>query len=184
MTLSRFITKEYPSISINESKTKTKKLLENLRYLIVINDENQPIGFLNFYHYVVNPNLDLIDCNFSDISLTPASKIREALNLMAKYSINALPVLENGVFIGVVKQTALIDFLLHQCLGYKYLFKHFIKSLRSPVANMLGLTSLFENNITLMEQNEIVEMGRNTCTQTLNILRELEEIERNENTLI
>ena len=66
--------------------------------------------------------------------------------------MNALPVLENGVFVGVVKQIALTDFLLQQCLGYKYLFKHFIKSLPRPIVNMLGLTSLFEKTLTPIQQ--------------------------------
>ena len=180
MTLFQFITKEYPSISTNESKDKTKELLENLRYLIVINDKSLPIGIVTLYDYVVNPNLNLRDCTFSAISLSHTSKIRKALALMSKHNINALPVLENGVFVGVVKQTAITDFLLHQCLGYKYMFKHFTSSLRRPIANMLGLTSLFEKKLSPIEQKEIVEMGRISCTQTLNILRELEEIQRNE----
>jgi len=178
MTINPFITQTYPTVSLNEKMENLAAEFAPEAFFVVLNDENKPIGVITYYDFLKNPAGLVEDSSFVKPRISPQHKIIEAFRVMAKEGCNILPVYNKNDFVGIVSHAELSYAIISQCKGYRQLFKKVIKNLRSPIANLLGITKLLESDIDKSEKAEIVELANKSCKNAFTILGELEEMER------
>ena len=178
MTIAPFITKDYLTVSLHEEMTKVADTLTSGSFLIVINEEHLPVGLINHFDFLMNPKGLVKDSNYIKPVLSLNHRVTDAFKLMTKSGSYALPVFHNEEFLGVINQADLSLQLINQYKGYKHLFKNVVKNLRSPIANMLGLTTFLESDIHVSEKKEMIAIANKTCKQAIGILNELEFIEK------
>lgn len=181
MNISQIIKKDYPTVSVKEDVASFADKLMPGFYLVVLNEKKKAIGLITHYDYLKNPNGKVADCNFSEPKVCPEFNIIEVLKIMDSSGKDTLPVFQEDVFKGVISNFDLSQYLFSQLDGYKTLFQKVVHDLRNPIANIIGLNSMLEENLQKPENIELLEMTREASLQALDILSELLFIERKEN---
>lgn len=149
-------------------------------YLVVVDGKKKPVGLITYTDYLKNPNGKVGDCNFAEPKTRPELKIIESLKLMDRSGKDALPVFQNDVFVGVVTNLDLNQFLVSELDRYKLVFQKVAHDIRNPIANIIGLNGMLEENLQKTENIELLEMTQTASLHALDILSELLFIERRE----
>jgi len=178
MTINPFITKAYPTVSLNEEMESLAAKFVPEAFFVVLNNDNSPVGIITYYDFLKNLTGTVENCSFVKPRLSPQHKVVEAFRIMAKEGCYVLPVYDKREFIGIVSHAELSYSLIGQCKGYKQLFKKVIKSLRAPIANLLGITNILETTTNDAERSEIIDLAAKSCKKAISILNELEEVEQ------
>lgn len=181
MNISQSIKKDYPTVSINENMAALTDSLMPGHYLVVLDEKRKPVGLITYTDYLKNPNGKVANCNFAEFKVCPESKIIETLKLMSRSGKDALPVFMEGEFHGVIRSYDLSQHLSGHLEGYKTLFQKVVHDLRNPIANIIGLSGMLEENLQKPENIELLEMTKEASMHALEILSELLFIERKEN---
>lgn len=148
-------------------------------YLVVENEKKQALGLITHSDYLKNPDGKVGYCYFSEPKVSPEFSIIEALKLMSSSGKDALPVFnDNNVLQGAVTNMDLNLFLIGELDRYKLVFQKVAHDIRNPIANIIGLNGMLEENLQKPENIELLEMTKQASLHALDILSELLFIER------
>jgi signal transduction histidine kinase len=181
MNISHIIKKNYPTVSLDENMSSLAESLFPGNYLVVLNKDKNAVGLITYTDYLKNPNGKVADCNFAEPKVCPELKISETMKLMTSSGKDALPVFQDDVFEGIVTNFDLNQFLLSELDWYKLVFQKVAHDIRNPIANIIGLNGMLEENLQKPENIELLEMTKKASLHALDILSELLYIEKKEN---
>ena len=132
--VSKIMTKNVVKLNVTDNLTKAETLFKkhHIRHIPVVK-ENIIIGMLSYTDLLRISFADEVDDEENSIDITvynmfsveqvmtknlttivPATTIKEAAEILSKNEFHALPVLENGVLVGIVTTTDLIKYLIDQ----------------------------------------------------------------------
>jgi signal transduction histidine kinase len=181
MNISHVIKKKFPTVLFSENMASIAGSLLPSHYLVVLNNDKKEVGLITYTDYLKNQNGKVADCNFAEPKVSPELKVIETLKLMASSGKDALPVFQDDVFEGVVTNVDLTQFLLSELDRYKLVFQKVAHDIRNPIANIIGLNGMLEENLQKPENIELLEMCQRASLHALDILSELLYIEKKEN---
>lgn len=181
MNISLLIDKNYSSCSILEDMEELFEWLKESNYLVVVNEELKVAGIVNQNDLIAHPTGRIIDFDFSKPTVSPDSSVIDAFNLMVLFSTNCLPVFNKVEFLGVVFINDLTRHLIKEIERYKMVFQEVTHDIRCPIANIISLNGMLEENLEKPENIELLEMSKQASSHALDILSELLLIERSEN---
>jgi len=178
MNISHIIKTDYPTVSNKEDMVAVADSLIPGHYLVVLDEDKKAVGLITHTDYLKNPNGKVVDCSFAEPKACPEFKITETLKLMSQSGKDALPVFQDDIFEGVVTNIDLNQFLISELERYKLIFQKVAHDIRNPIANIIGLNGMLEENIQKPENIELLEMTKEASMHALDILSELLFIER------
>ena len=175
---------ELPTISCKEKLEVYRSEFIKGESFIVLDVNGNRLGIASPLDYLQNPNSLAEAIDFRKFSVSLSCKIREALMFMSKTNLNTLSVFDDEIFMGVITSTDLVNYLLNENSGYKLLFKNALRALRKPIANILGIITLLEKDVTPSEMEEVVNMSTSSCKDAFTILKELESLNKPQSNLV
>ena len=178
MKVKQFVTLELPTILSKEYLECYRNQFLKGESFIIIDTEGTRLGVVSPFDYFHNPKSIAESVDFRKYSISASCKIREALMFMSKSDRNTMSVFDGDNFIGVIASKDLFNFLLNENSGYKLLFKNTLRTLRKPIANILGIITLLEKDVTPAEMEEVVKMSSSSCKEAFSILKELESLNK------
>lgn len=181
MNIRQLIKKDYPTVSINDDIASIEKNLTPGSYLVVLNEKLEAIGLISYCDIFNHPAGMVKDCNLSKPPVSPDCKISEVFKLMENACTDVLPVYIDQEFVGVISHHDLTRYMVRQHDRYKLIFQQVVHDLRNPIANIIGLNRLLEENLEKPENIELTTMTKDASIHALDILSGLLFIEKNEN---
>lgn len=134
MAISTIMTKNVVKLNISDTLTKAESLFKkhHIRHIPVVKDK-LILGMLSYTDLLRISFADELDDDENSIditvynmfsveqvmtknltTITPETTIKEAAEIISKNEFHALPVLENGLLVGIVTTTDLIKYLIDQ----------------------------------------------------------------------
>mgnify|MGYP003434060487 FL=1 len=134
MTISTIMTKNVVKLNISDTLTKAETLFKkhHIRHIPVVKDKTI-LGMLSYTDLLRISFADELDDEENSIDITvynmfsveqvmtknlttisPETTIKEAAEIISKNEFHALPVLENGLLVGIITTTDLIRYLIVQ----------------------------------------------------------------------
>ena len=134
MTISTIMTKNVVKLNISDTLTKAETLFKkhHIRHIPVVKDKTI-LGMLSYTDVLRISFADELDDEENSIDITvynmfsveqvmtknlttisPETTIKEAAEIISKNEFHALPVLENGLLVGIITTTDLIRYLIVQ----------------------------------------------------------------------
>ena len=132
MTISTIMTKNVVKLNISDTLTKAETLFKkhHIRHIPVVKDKTI-LGMLSYTDLLRISFADELDDEENSIDITvynmfsveqvmtknlttisPETTIKEAAEIISKNEFHALPVLENGLLVGIITTTDLIRYLV------------------------------------------------------------------------
>jgi hypothetical protein len=87
---------------------------------------------------------------------------------------NALPVYSGQQFVGVVTHSDLISTIINKYQECEEVERRVISKLRSSIANILGLITPLESDLSKGQRLEILELVNKTCRSSISTLNDLQ----------
>lgn len=178
--ISSLIDRNYRSIGIEEELSVVSKLLKELKYLVPVDKNLQPMGIVTIDDIHECSYGKIIDIDIGKPRVSPTDTLIAVMELMQKNDLHYLPVFDRDEFIGVVSLIKIAGEMAEQLKENNTHYHKVIHDVRNPISNIKGLTSLLSYAKTEDDYRETLYLLDVSYQQAINILDDLLYIEQDE----
>src|SRR5690606_8779939 len=102
MKIIPLIDRDYNTINVNEDVLKVSELLKEIKYLVPVDKNLQPLGIVTVDDIHKLSYGKIIDIVITKPGVSPNDTLIPVMELMQKNDLHYLPVFDQGKFIGVI----------------------------------------------------------------------------------
>lgn len=172
MIIDSFIRREYQTVNAFEGVDMIRKELYKQGALVVMLHE-EPVGVLTPNDLVLNPRNLVIDCLTPKSVVKPHTPIEEVIGMMKSTQAKVLPVYDEEGLTGLLYFTDLLEYLYQTAEMQRSVVHAVAHDLKTPLANISGLTSLLKDNLTAEHDRKLATYAEETCLYATEVVNEL-----------
>lgn len=161
MLIQELVRKDFKTVKPYQGIRTIKNDLATKNALVVM-EEGKYLGLLTPRDVIVKAHNLVIDCVLPKPSISSKDFLENTLSLMVSESTEALSVVDDGVFVGVVYKTDLMLLLNKINLERQEQIRTIVHDLRNPIANIAGLTEMLKFNLE-KDKQELVGYAEDAC---------------------
>lgn len=172
ISVRQFIRKDYKVIGPYEGISTIRNYLPAEIALEVVEGETH-IGFFTSKDLLYKSHNLVIDCIAPKSAINPDTRVSVALQMMRKEQTEIIPVYEGDHFIGGVHKDDLVEYVYKMLEEQKDVVHAVAHDLKTPIANITGLTHLLKGNLTKHENIELLSYAEDSCNYATQIITNL-----------
>jgi signal transduction histidine kinase len=172
MQVQQFIKKEFKVVHPYDAVQTVKSYISD-HTAVVVMENDKHIGILTSYDLMVKHHNLVIDCIKTKTTVTAELSVKEALNIMKAEKTEVLPVYDNGSFTGVIFKNDILDTLQQTIEEHSELVSTIVHDLKTPIANIIGLTSLLKLNVAKEDNKRLLTFAEEACKQATALINDL-----------
>lgn len=171
MLIQKLVRNDYKTVNPYECVKAIKTDLAEKNALVVM-ENGKYIGLLTPRDVVLKAHNLVIDCITNKPTITPYSFLEEVLNTMIEENTEALPVFDEGKFLGVVYKTD-ISLQIHKTNQQQQEhIKTIVHDLRNPIANISGLAEMLKFD-SPNERQQLIGYAEDACNYANEMINDL-----------
>lgn len=171
MLIQELVSKDFKTVEPYQCVQAVKNDLADESALVVM-DKGEFVGLLTLRDVVIKAHNLVIDCILPKPSITSQDFLENVLNLMISEHADALSVIDEGLFVGVVYKNDLMFLLQKVNLERQEHIRTIVHDLRNPIANISGLTEMLKLNSDSAKQ-ELIGYAEDACAFANDIINDL-----------
>jgi len=171
MLIQKLVRKDFKVITPYQSIQSIKGDLADKNALIVM-EKGKYLGLLTLRDVVIKTHNLVIDCVLPKPIVRSHHFLEDVLKIMVAENTEALPVVDEGNFVGVVFKT---DLMLLLCKTNEERQEHIrtiVHDLRNPIANIASLTEMLKFGLD-DDKQELIKHTQNACIFANDIINDL-----------
>lgn len=176
--ISQLFRREFKTVGAYDGTATAKKMVQESGAVIVMEDD-VPLGLLCAEDLVSKTYSLVIDCLSEKPKIELDQSLAEAIDLMKKCRVDALPVYDGGKLIGIIHKNDMLDYFVQSIATQQTAVQQIIHDLKNPISNISGLHELLGQNISKDENKALLACSQKACKHATEILNNILIAERN-----